>query len=641
MSHREREHAPGAAERGNDWLDGALAGWLLFIAINGGNLAWHSLRDGAAWSTSALNLAVPVLAVAAIFPLLRFHRVGWGLAFLALGLMATREGMMLAAAQGAWRATVAFLAVDLLGMGYLLWIIPEFWPRHPDAEPVASARPIAPSVAAEAPSAPTPVTQALAAIHHRIVAAGSACSVTEVAVRAEAGRFGVTPAALRTEGLSLYRTFLRHFMADGALSADEERELICLERALDLDDDGVWRLRAEAGLVGGMAASAPSLLTASDASLPAPRPALAAPADADQPVSVDADQPMAVDADRSHSADVPITVDADQPMPVDADRVTRVDVDPQTAVIVDQALPVRAAEDDRPADVADSQSPIAVTEPLIDEVPMPVSGTAVPIDGPVPMGAVAAEPDPSAQADITSSVPRFQSPGLDARAAAADSPMHEPPVSEQPESAESAAPIEPAASTESASADAPEALADYEEHELGVSLAWAGIGALPAGASRRGALERLRALYRAATEPLSPCETDVALDADESCLAQREVQVYVAPAGAAPPPPDLPGPVLPRRALVDGTLDHARDLSDLQRRAVCRFVLTERRLLLVTSAGQRSELAVSRVRAVLPYRNGIEVRQQRGAPVFLAFTDGVDDAAMRIDRAASDLRARA
>ena len=53
MSHREREHADGSAERGNDWLDGALAGWLLFIAINGGTLAWRSLHDGADWRTSA------------------------------------------------------------------------------------------------------------------------------------------------------------------------------------------------------------------------------------------------------------------------------------------------------------------------------------------------------------------------------------------------------------------------------------------------------------------------------------------------------------------------------------------------------------------------------------------------------------
>jgi hypothetical protein len=198
-----------------------------------------------------------------------------------------------------------------------------------------------------------------------------------------------------------------------------------------------------------------------------------------------------------------------------------------------------------------------------------------------------------------------------------------------------------AASVESPSAERSETLADYEEHELGAALAWAGIGALPAGAPRRTALERLRALYRTATEPLEPCATDVALDPGESCLAQRDVQVYVAASGAAPPPPDLPGPVLSRRALVDGSLDCDADLSALQRRGACRFVLTERRLLLVTPAGQRSELAVSRVRAVQPHRNGIEVRQQRGAPVFLAFTDGVDDAAMRMDRAAADLRARA
>jgi hypothetical protein len=296
------------------------------------------------------------------------------------------------------------------------------------------------------------------------------------------------------------------------------------------------------------------------------------------------------------------------------DAHSRVSPDAEPSVSADAA----GEDARRRAGIEVPSSAARSVEPVSGAPPMPVADPAIRTGGPVQTGTGAAEPDLSAQADITSSVPRFQSPGPDARDAAAGSPVH---------------------ATPSASADRSETLADYEEHELGAALAWAGIGALPAGAPRRTALERLRALYRTATEPLEPCATDVPLDPGESCLAQRDVQVYVAAAGAAPPP-DLPGPVLSRRALVDGSLDQDRDLSTLQRRGACRFVLTERRLLLVTPAGQRSELAVSRVRAVHPHRNGIEVRQQRGAPVFLAFADGVDDAAMRMDRAAADLRAR-
>ena len=115
------------------------------------------------------------------------------------------------------------------------------------------------------------------------------------------------------------------------------------------------------------------------------------------------------------------------------------------------------------------------------------------------------------------------------------------------------------------------------------------------------------------------------------------------PPGAASgdAPADVPGPVLDPRALVDGTPETDRDLAGFARTGVCRFVLTERRLLLVAPSGQNSPLPVSRVRAVRPFRNGLEVRPQRGSPVFLAFTGGVDDVAMRIDRAARDLRARA
>lgn len=578
MSHREREHAPGTVERGNDWLDGALAGWLLFIAISAGQLAWFSIRDGRGLPALALDVAAPVLALSAIFPLLRFLRVGWVLAFLTLGLMAVREGMMLAGGRGGWQSTAAFLAVNVIGLAYLLWIIPEFWPpRHAEAAPAASAEPPpavdvhepAPREESAAPASappslePTPVERALAAIHHRIVAAGSACAVTSGSVRAEAGRFGVTMGMLRTEGLALYGTFLRHFMADGALSPDEERELICLERALDLDDDGVWRLRAEAGLVSG---AAPPLLTHTE-------PAL---------------QPAAADTDR-------------------------LDAEPAR---------IGASPADRPH-----------------------AGDA--IDGTPPRDREAAEPDLSAQADLTSSVPRSQSPGLDAgRSAAEPEPSPEPAPAPEPgpiPEPASARPPEPAAfPIDPAPAPAaPDVLADYEAHELGALLAWAGIARLPDGAPPRGALDRLRALHRTGTEPLEACASDHPLEPGEQCLSIRTVELYRVPPAAprVAPAPDVPGPVLDPRALVDGSLDQERDLSAYQRTGVCRFLLTERRLLLVAPSGQQSPLPLSRVRAVHPFRNGLEVRPQTGHAVFLAFTGGVDDVAMRVDRAVRDLRA--
>jgi hypothetical protein len=571
VSHRERDHAHGAAERGNDWLDGALAGWLLFIAISAAPYLF-ALREGVAWP-GALYAAAPLLAVASIFPLLRFHRIGWFLALLALGLMVAHEAMDLAGGARP-RAAAVFLVVHLVGLGYLLWIIPEFWPKNahaaePAPAPASESAAPAESAAADtvaaaepepaasaAPAEPTPVTRALAAIHQRIVAAGSACAVTNVSIRAEAGRFGVTPAGLRTEGLALYRTFLRHFLTDGQLSPEEERELICLERALDLDDDGVWRLRAEFGLVGGMSGAAPA----------APQPALSEP-------------------------------------------------------------------------------------------PRPAETPAVPSDEvPALTARQAAEPDPSAQADITSSVPRFQSPGLNA----------EPPVAEpEPSPAEPAPPadlepatypagIGPAAAEETATpawleeraaprSAAPGGLADYEEHEMRELLRWAGIPSLPAGTPPRTALERLRALHRTSTEPLEACASDYPLESGEQCLAIRTVELYRVPPGAATPPApaDVPGPVLNPPSLVDGSLETDRDLAGFQRTGVCRFVLTERRLLLVAPSGQQSPLPVNRVRAVRPFRNGLEVQPQRGSPVFLAFTGGVDDVAMRIDRAATDLRAGA
>ncbi len=577
MSHRDQHHAPGSVERGNDWLDGALAGWLLFIAISSSPYAWNALRAGGGAAQVAYELAAPLLALAAIFPLLRFMKLGWMLAVACLTLMAVRAGMSLAEGTEGWRAASAFLVVHLAGLAYLLWIVPEFWPKAADADAVpaapsdASATESAPSASATpastgsartprtagatsrraadpapAPDGPTPAMQALAAIHHRIVAAGSACAVTPVSVRAEAGRFGVTPAALRTEGLALYRTFLQHFMGDGSLSADEERELICLERALDLDDDGVWRMRAEAGLVGGSLPPAP-ILSVLNETMP---------------------EAVAEDAGR-----------------VQTERIS-------AALMEDEARTIRAAA-----------------------------------------------PEPSAQAGITVAEPRIHSPGS---SGGTTPPVVQPAAHVAEIRVDDRAVSPPSApGVPDVTPDGTDALADYEEHELGQLLRWAGIRALPAGAPPRAALERLRALHRTTTEPLEACATDQPLEPGEQCLATRAVELFRGGAGAAPAgaPADLPGPLLDPRTLLDGGVETDADLSAYERAGPCRFVLTERRLLLVGRSGQQSALALSRVRAVRPFRNGLQVQPHRGGPVFLGFTDGVDDLAMRIDRAARDLRA--
>jgi hypothetical protein len=568
VSYRDRDHGQGAVERGNDWLDGALAGWLLFIAISTSPYAWHAVRGGSLLPVIVYEAAAPLLALAAIFPLLRFLRIGWILAVACVVMMLVREGIALSDAPADWKAPAAFLVINLLALGYLLWIVPEFWPRHaeddaavPAAPPqTAAADDASPSSEAEAtperraadaaPAGPTPVTQALAAIHQRIVAAGSACAVTPVSVRAEAGRFGVTPAALRTEGLALYRTFLQHFLADGPLSPDEERELICLERALDLDDDGVWRLRAEAGLVGGPGSPAPILSVLTEA----------------MPDAIPDSADVLMDAERP-----PLAVPADEGLPARE----------EVAATSEDAHPPRAEPaPDRPAEAeAASYEPAAHS---------PDSFASTPSDA-----------DFLAETGVTGSV--------------------------------------------GSASGAPDGLADYEEHELSALLAWAGIPSLAPGTPRRVALERLRALHRTTTEPLEACASDQPLEPGESCLAIRTVELYRVPPGAASAnaPADVPGPVLDPRSLVDGKPETDRDMTGFARTGVCRFVLTERRLLLVAPSGQNSPLPVSRVRAVLPFRNGLEVRPQRGSPVFLAFTGGVDDVAMRIDRAARDLRARA
>jgi len=586
VSHRG-EHAEGAAERGNDWLDGALAGWLLFIAISAGPYLW-GLAQGIRWP-GVLWAVAPVLAVASVFPLLRFHRIGWFLALGALALMVAHEAAALAGGSPRWHAASAFLAVHLLAAGYLIWIIPEFWPRHASDETAApssaapssdSAAPASDSAALARVAGPTPAEQALAAIHRRIVAAGSACAVTTVSVRAEAGRFGLTPATLRTEGLALYRTFLHHFLADGALSPDEERELVCLERALDLDDDGVWRLRTEAGLHGGLS-PAPAL------------PAYAAPTDAIPPA---ADVPSPGPAD-GLPADAPgIAVDG---------NVTTGPGDDASPVSTDSTEPGPSREFGSP-EYTSSES---------------ASGSG-----------------PSESTSPESTSPESTSPG-----SASPGFVSAPSESASAEAASTDLASTAAGGSESIPPRGADELLDYEEHELGALLAWAGIASVPAETPGRVALTRLRALHRTSTEPLKERTCDPPLDPEERCLDIRTVQLYRLPPGSAPPavPADVPGPVLDPRTLLDGSLERDRDLAVFQRMGACRFVLTERRLLLVAPSGQQSPLPVSRLRAVHPYRNGVEVRPQRGGPVFLAFGGGADEVAMRIDRAARDLRASA
>lgn len=613
MSHRERDPDDGAAERGNDWLDGILAGWLLFIAITSGTAAFRHLRAGDGdWLEIGSELAVVALALGAVIPLLRFLKLGWYLAFLALVIMAARQGTDLAGGSSLRVYLALCVTVHLLAMGYLLWIRPEFWHPDHDAEPDTPAPADAePAAGTAVPSPrPMPVTVALAAIHHRIVAAGSACAVPPAAVRAEAGRFGVTPAMLRNEGLTLYGTFLSHFMADGQLSADEERELACLERALDLDYTSVQGMRADAGVTRSISA------THAAGSSPAAPPIPAAESDAS--------------ADSAPSADhtIPAALAAEPAEPV-AEPTLRAEPSPR---------PKPSAQADISSSEPRIHSPGPPASPLFEAAAPPSTDaagadlpTAHPADAAPPV-AHPAEPEPIA-AHSAEAEPITVHPSEPERVAA------EP---EEPALPDWFAAIDKAAPAEVPEPVDPDALADYEEHELTALLAWAGVPR-PRGISGRAALERLRALHRTSTEPLETCASDHPLEPGEHCIAIRTVELFRVPAGASTGiggSSDVPAPVLDPRALVDGSLETDRDLSGFQRAGVCRFLLTDRRLLLVAPSGQQSALLLDRIRAVQPFRNGLEVRPLRGNPVFLGFTGGVDDVVMRIDRAATDLRAR-
>lgn len=609
MSHRDKDPEHAALERGNDWLDGALAGWLVFIAIQQGNSILGDVRGGRAGGTEFVyQVVIALLAIACIIPLLRFHKIGWYAAALVLLFMSVIEGVDLLSKGVGWITDLPFLVIHLAGLGYLLYIRPEF--RHEthehdhDAEPAmasaeadvdaAEAPGEAPASAVPAPR-PIPVTMALAAIHHRIVAAGSACALAPAAVRAEAGRFGVTPAMLRNEGLTLYGTFLTFFLSDGPLTADEERELACLERALDLDYTSVQSMRVDAGVVRSINAAD---ATQSAAYTPAaPPPAGEAPADL-PPRAEPAPEPVLSDAGSevgAGTADMADSVDmADSPgAGAVADSVDAADP-PYVGNVADSA---DAADPPYAGNVAESAD--AADPPDVEDVAESADGAET---------TYAAAPARSEDA-----LPRFDAP--------ADQPAPQT-LGFHPEPHRAA-----------------DELADYEEHELGALLRWAGVPR--PSRSRRAALERLRALHRASTEPLEACASDHPLEPGERCIATRTVELFrlapgAAPAGAA----DVPAPVLDPRALVDGTLEAERDLSGYLRAGICRFLLTDRRLLLVAPNGQQSPLPLDRVRSVQPYCNGLDVRPLRGSPVFLAFTGGVEDVAMRLDRAARDLRAR-
>jgi hypothetical protein len=462
------------------WL---VLAWLLATAGRFAWAAWTRFGDAAVpWWSKIATAAVALLALAAVPPFLRFRRSGWEMAVwvlvtavvmdVALIVLGTRQWLPVAAAAGAsafclgylWRARAAFVDHEHFADAV-----------DDDHPPVASALPDDDAPPVPAKPAADPVADALGAIHRRIVDAGSACAVPREELLADAVKHGVSRDALRREALPLYRTFLDHFRADGPLTAEEDRELFCLESKLGLDAIAVARLRGEGG------------------------------------------------RDRAPAAPDPGPVD-DPLQPVDA--------------------------------------------------------------GPDPF---ATEADAAHQPSMT------YTPGLAGTGAAA-------------------------------------ALADYEQHELDALTAWAGIE-LPWDREPRPALETLRAFHRISTEPPEEVDAGLPLDEGEHCFAARTVDLYrMTPGASADPAAAAQGGVNPA-ALVDGSLERDCDLSRYQRAGACRFLVTDRRLLLVAPSGQQSPLPLDRIRSVQPHRNGLEVHPGRGNPVFLAFQDGVADAAMRIARA--------
>lgn len=464
----------------------AVLAWLLATA---GRFAWAAVAGfGAAqvpWWSKIATAAVALLAAAAVPPFLRFRRSGWEMAMWVLVTALVMDVARIVLGTRQWIPAALAAGATAFCLGWL-WRARAAFTEHDEWEAADEVRhALSPTLSADHARA-DPVADALGAVHRRIVDAGSACAAPREALLAEAARYGVRAETLRREGLSLYRTFLQHFRADGPLSVEEERELFCLEGALELDPIAVARLRSELG--------------AADRTPPASKPA---------PV-----EPVVAEAD------------ADRTLP---------------------AQPVQASAPERTIFTADTPAP--------------------------------------------------------------------------------------------AGSGAGSGLADYEQHELDALTGWAGI-ALPPDADPRESLEALRSFHRIATEPLETVEPGHALEAGERCYAVRTVDLHRMPPGTQTEAAPEPAAGLDPLELVDGSLDRDCDISRYQRAGACRFLVTDRRLLLVAPSGQQSPLPLERIRAVHPHRNGLEVRPLRGSPVFLAFRDGVADVAMRIGRALRDRAAR-
>lgn len=462
-----------------------VAGWLVlaWLLATAGRFAWTAWsrfgESAVPWWSKIATAAVALLALAAVRPLLRFRRSGWEMAVWVLVTAVVMDLALIVLGTRQWIAVTAAAGASAFCLGYLWRARAAFTGHDEDWEAVDDHHPAAPAEAAAADGAhpaADPVADALGAIHRRIVDAGSACAVSREALMEAAVRHGLRPEALRREGLPLYRTFLDHFLADGPLTAEEDRELFCLESKLGLDAIAVARLRAER-----------------------------APADRAPPT-------------------------------------------PPPAAVAGPARPVDEEDDPFRQDPAEVEAAVRT-------------------------------------------LPTTHTPGL----------------------------------------------ADYEQHELDALTRWAGIE-LPWDADPRAALETLRAFHRISTEPLDEVDPGMPLAEGERCLAVRRVDLYRMTPGARPDDEAAARGGVDASAFVDGSLRKDCDLSRYQRAGECRFLVTDRRLLLVAPSGQQSPLPLERIRSVQPHRNGLEVHPVRGNPVFLAFQDGVADAAMRIARALHDAR---
>ena len=484
------DERPAHARRGvAGWL---VLAWLLATAGRFAWTAWSRFGEAAVpWWSKIATAAVALLALAAVLPLLRFRRSGWEMAVWVLVTAVVMDLALIVLGTRQWIAVTAAAGASAFCLGYLWRARAGFTAHDDDWEAVVDEHHPAPPSEASAHAHPAadPVADALGAIHRRIVDAGSACAVSREALMEDAVRHGLRPEALRREGLPLYRTFLDHFLADGPLTAEEDRELFCLEGKLGLDAIAVARLRAERDRA----------------------PAVRQPVAADEPA-----HPVEADADPLHQ------------------------------------------------DHADAEA--------VDEPPRPVDDDADP---------VRPEPTEVEAADRTLSM--TYTPGL-AGVATASAP----------------------------------GLADYEQHELDALTRWAGIG-LPWDADPRPTLETLRALHRISTEPLDAVDPGMPLEEGERCFAVRRVDLYRMTPGAQPDAEAAARGGVDAAAFVNGSLEKDCDLSRYQRAGECRFLVTDRRLLLVAPAGQQSPLPLDRIRSVQPHRNGLEVHPGRGNPVFLAF----------------------